>query len=120
MKTAEENVNEVMSSSNKMYDEMTNDEKAKTFGLPRFPSVGKKVIWHDAVGTPFEALVTAAWSPTCINVVFVSEDEKKQDSYGRQIERATSCQHKSIMNVHGFYWRFEDEELNEYVAPLER
>lgn len=59
-------------------------------------------------------------SPNCINVVFVSDDIARQDTYGRQIERATSCNHKLQMNVHGFYWRFEDEEPNGYTEPLER
>jgi hypothetical protein len=79
--------------------------------------VGGHVIWHDSVGTPHDAVVTAVWSQTCINVVFVSGDESKQDSYGRQIERATSCSYKTTMNVHGFYWRFVDDEPNPYIAP---
>jgi len=82
--------------------------------------VGDVVVWHDSVGTPHKALITAVWSKTCINVVFVSTDENKQDSFGRQIERATSCQYKTLSPVHGFYWRFEDEEPNPYVAPLEK
>jgi hypothetical protein len=82
--------------------------------------VGGIVIWHDATGGAHKALVTAVWTPTCINVVFVSDDENKQDTYGRQIERATSCPHASVMNVHGFYWRFEDEVPNGYAEALER
>lgn len=86
----------------------------------RVPRVGNRVIWHESTGTAHEALITAVWGPTCINVVFVSGDENKQDNYGRQIERATSCNHKSIMRLHGFYWRFEDEEPNLYTPPIER
>lgn len=82
--------------------------------------VGDTVIWHDSTGGAHKALVTAVWSPNCINVVFVSDDIARQDTYGRQIERATSCNHKLQMNVHGFYWRFEDEEPNGYTEPLER
>jgi hypothetical protein len=81
--------------------------------------VGDSVIWHDAQGAAYNSVVTAVWSEKCINVVFVSKDSSKQDSYGRQIERATSCQHKSLVHVHGFYWRFHEEEPNGYVAPLE-
>ena len=79
--------------------------------------VGQLVVWHESDGKAVNALVTAVWGPTCINVVIVALDESKQDGYGRQIERKTSCSHKSIMNVHGFYWRFEDEEPNPYVPP---
>jgi hypothetical protein len=86
----------------------------------RTPHVGDFVIWHDAVGTPHNAVVTAVWGPKCVNVVFVSKDESRTDNYGRQIERATSCVHKSMMALHGFYWRFTDEEPNPYVPPIER
>ena len=86
----------------------------------RTVSVGQQVVYHDASGNPHNAPVTAVWSPKCINVVFVSSDTTKQDTYGRQIERSTSLSHKTVMNVHGFYWRFEDEESNPYIAPLER
>lgn len=86
----------------------------------RTPKVGQTVVWHNAVGLAHQALVTAVWSPTCINLVVVSSDDKKQDDCGRQIERYTSSSHGKTMNVHGFYWRFEDEEPNAYVPPVER
>ena len=79
--------------------------------------IGEDVIWHDAEGTPHDALVTCVWSDTMINLVFVSGDESKQDSYGRQIERATSCQHVSLSAVHGYYWRKPEEKPNVYVEP---
>lgn len=79
--------------------------------------VGQPVIWHDAEGQAHNALVTTVWSKDCVNLVFVSNDESKKDGYGRQMERATSCQHVSITTVHGYYWRFEDEQPNPYVAP---
>jgi hypothetical protein len=86
----------------------------------RTPKVGQTVVWHNAVGLAHQALVTAVWSPTCINLVVVSSDEKKQADCGRQIERYTSSLHGKTMNVHGFYWRFEDEEPNAYIPPVER
>lgn len=86
----------------------------------RTPRVGEPLIWTDAVGVDHDALATAVWTPTCINVVIVSSDESKTDQYGRQIERHTSQTHKSVNNVHGYYWRFPDEEKNPYVPPLER
>ena len=83
----------------------------------RLPEVGQFVVWHDPVGNANNALVTAVWTPKCINVVIVSADTTKTDAYGRQIERNTSCSHKSVNNVHGFYWRFTDEEPNGYTPP---
>lgn len=85
----------------------------------RTPKVGEAIKWHDPQGIEHDALVTAVWSPTCINVVVVSKDESKGDQYGRQIERHTSQTHASSNRVHGYYWRFEDEAPNPYVAPLE-
>lgn len=85
--------------------------------MERKPVVGGKVIWHDATGVAHEALVTAVWTPSCINVVFISSDETRTDQYGRQIERATSCSYKDQNRVHGFYWRFEDDEPNPFVPP---
>lgn len=85
--------------------------------------VSKVVVFHDPSGKPHNALVTAVWSGLpigCINVVVVSSDENKGDQYGRQIERYTSLCHKDYTKVHGFYWRFSDEEPNPYVAPEQK
>lgn len=79
--------------------------------------VGDHVIWHEADSSPFNAVVTTVWSETCINLVFVSGDETKRDSYGRQIERRTSCSYKDLMNVHGYYWRFVEDEPNPFIPP---
>ncbi len=80
--------------------------------------VGDLVVYCDPKGNDHKALVTAVWTPTCINLVLVSPDSEKQDSYGRQIERQTSMTHVSESEVHGFYWRRPDEEKNPYKAPL--
>ena len=85
----------------------------------RTPKVGQVVVYHDPRGKPHNALVTAIWSEHCINVVIVDPNEGSTDTYGRQIERHTSLQHASLAMVHGEYWRFEDEEPNEYKPPLE-
>lgn len=87
--------------------------------MNRKPSVGDAVIFHDPKGNPHNALVTTVWSETLVNVVFVSDDENRQDSYGRQIERSTSLMHASVMNVHGNYWRYADEEPRAYQAPAQ-
>jgi hypothetical protein len=92
----------------------------KRYNVDRTVKVGEKVIYHNPVGKPFEALVTAVWGPKCINIVFVSGDTERTDSFGRQIERQTSLSHVSNSPVHGQYWRFEDETPNPIVEPLEK
>jgi hypothetical protein len=85
-------------------------------------NVGEVVVFHDAKGNPFNALVTAVWSQLpigCSNLVMVQDDESMKDQYGRQIVRQTSVSHKDNMHVHGYYWRFLDEEPNPYIAPVQ-
>lgn len=95
-------------------------------------TVGDRVIYVDKLGRPREALVThvfgGPWSdhqlqvsraagvseeeiaqasnqPPSLNLVFVSDDTSKDDSYGRQIERETSIVHQSRQPAHGNYWK---------------
>jgi hypothetical protein len=85
----------------------------------RDPKVGDSVVFHDAHGKPQNALITCVWSSYMINIVFVSNDETKQDDYGRQIERRTSVAmlgHSPQM-AHGNYCRFDDEEPIPYKDP---
>lgn len=56
----------------------------------------------------------------CVNLVYVTEDKDRGDSYGRQILRETSQVHKTSMPAHGHYWRFEWEEPNKYVEPSDK
>lgn len=86
----------------------------------RMPQVGDVVVYHDPTGIPSNALVTAVWGAKCINLVITSQDENKTDPYGRQIERQTSMSHASVNRVHGFYWRWPEEEPNAYVPPVSR
>lgn len=51
---------------------------------------GDTVIFTDEFRRDHNALVTDVFSESCINVLFVSADPSKNDSYGRQIERRTS------------------------------
>jgi hypothetical protein len=82
------------------------------------PEIGGSVIFHDARGVPHNALVTAVWSPTMINVVVVSKDESRKDDCGRQTERHTSVGHKDNPGTtHGRYFRFPEEEANVFVPP---
>lgn len=66
--------------------------------------IGDSVTYVDARGIPHAALVTQVWTPTGVNVIFVDDDEKKTDDYGRQIRRETSVVHKSLQPAHGNYF----------------
>jgi hypothetical protein len=58
--------------------------------MDNLTKVGSTVIYTDGYRCDHQALVTAVWGPDCINVVYVTGDESKTDTYGRQIERQTS------------------------------
>lgn len=53
----------------------------------------------------------------CINLVYVSDDDNRGDSCGRQTIVEGSVVHKSSQHVHGQYWRWPHEEENPYRAP---
>lgn len=86
-------------------------------------SIGQPVTVVDSVGKRHHGLITNVFgvgtpeehkekygSWPCVNVVFVSEDEDRKDTFGRQIERFTSFSHKSSMpGVHGMFYLFPDE-----------
>lgn len=91
--------------------------KFTTKGGEKEMDVGDVVVFHDPTGEPRNALVTAVWSETCVNLVLVSSDDAMQDTYGRQIARKTSVSHKSTTPVHGNYWRRLEEEPNAYTPP---
>lgn len=80
--------------------------------------IGDHVMFVDPVAKPHNALVTAVWGPTCINVVLMNDDPNSQDVYGRQVERKTSVSHKSLTPAHGNYWMLPGEEQNTPQAPL--
>lgn len=55
---------------------------------------------HNAV-----VLINHGGTPTsAINCAYVSSDESKTDSYGRQIERASSVSRKSEYTANGRYY----------------
>lgn len=80
------------------------------------PVLGQHVIYVDERSRDHDALVTAVWSETCVNCLFVSSDETKRDDYGRQIERPSSVTKGGPTTAHGRYWRFVDDE-REPVKP---
>jgi len=57
-----------------------------------------------------EGTTSPLWTPSC-NVVFVAEDRQKQDPYGVQIERQTSCAYGRNQSTPflGMCWAWPDE-----------
>jgi len=66
--------------------------------------VGDPIVYVDPKGVKHNALVTAVWDKQCINLIYVSGDPQREDSYGRQIERETSIVHAIIQTAPGNYW----------------
>lgn len=77
------------------------------------PRIGDHVVYVDSRGRTRDALVTAIHegmkpepgAQPGVNVVLVSDDEAREDSYGRQVERETSVVHEASQPAHGNYWR---------------
>lgn len=92
--------------------------------------IGNPVTFVDSRGVEHAALATAVWNlnsenlewykvndpdyypialknqdTPSINLIIVSDDETKKDSYGRQIERHTSVVHEVNQLAHGNYWK---------------
>lgn len=84
--------------------------------------LGGQIVFVDARGQLHDALITAIWGEPkdlpCINVVFVSTDNAKQDQYGRQIERETSIVYKEKQSAHGMYYMFHGETPNPYKPAI--
>lgn len=79
------------------------------------PKVGAQVKYVDEFGVTHDALLTAIHSPKCVNVVYVSKDVNKRDSYGQQVERDSSVIHASAEGrAHGrfFYYTSIDEKVS--------
>lgn len=75
--------------------------------------IGESVVFTDSFGVEHAALLTNVFDngdeekyPTpAVNLVYVTGDCEKTDTYGRQIARATSCCHRSGSTVAGMTWR---------------
>ena len=84
--------------------------------------VGGPIIFVDAYGRQHDALITAIWGnpddKPCINVVYVSSDADRQDSFGRQIERHTSIVHKGSQPAHGMYYMEAGDTPNPVAKVL--
>lgn len=83
--------------------------------------------WYDAIvtavhGEPHKATHyqtgEEVLSYPCVNLVFVVNDEERQDQYGRQIERETSVMHYGGYAASGFFWCHpeDEEEAFKYMA----
>ncbi len=86
--------------------------------MERTYSPGELVTFVDENSVPHRALVTcwfggepdgAEGKPWGCNVVYVSVDPQREDTYGRQMERATSVVHKVSQPAGGNYWHWPDE-----------
>jgi hypothetical protein len=95
----------------------------------RIPNIGEAVIFHDSYGKPHDALVTSVWNRWAntqdegkknvgLNVVYVSPDESRIDSCGRQTVHATSVVHADQAVAHGNYWHWKDEAAIEVTQPV--
>jgi hypothetical protein len=83
--------------------------------LERKPVIGSLVVFVDPHSVPRPALLTQVWQPwgdsqePSVNLVFVSGDENRKDSCGRQTEHSTSVPHRSNQAAPGLYWKWPDE-----------
>jgi hypothetical protein len=72
-------------------------------------TIGGVVTYVDPNAVERPALVTAIHGARegtpSLNLVFVSLDDDREDTYGRQIERETSIVHENDQHAHGNYWR---------------
>lgn len=82
------------------------------------------VIFVDSLGRPHDALITGMGDPKWhaemnrepwVNLIIISDDENRSDSYGRQTERFTSVSYKAGTQAHGQYWMYPGEEPNPIV-----
>jgi hypothetical protein len=90
--------------------------------MERSYEVGAHIVYVDPKGVRRDALVNVWWTndqeiaeyrsvsgePGC-NLVIVSDDEARKDSYGRQTEHATSVVHKTKQVAPGNFWCWPDE-----------
>jgi len=74
------------------------------------PIVGQSIIWIDEHRREIPALVKYVWQngkdfPAGVNLVFISQDETRTDSAGRQTEIKTSVPHISVQVAGGYAWK---------------
>lgn len=76
------------------------------------PEIGQAIRFVDENHREHSALVQYVHGPgledPTINLVHLSHDPAKQDSYGRQIEKRTSVQHRNRTTATGFFWDYQN------------
>jgi hypothetical protein len=68
--------------------------------------VGRACTYVDPVGKSHAAIITNVWGSDCVNVVYVVDDKKQEDTYGRKTARETSLMSRDVQQAHGQYWHF--------------
>lgn len=87
----------------------------------RTPIVGEHVVFCDSSSVDHDALVTVVHGPYCVNLLYVSGNEKEQDQYGRQINRQSSVPiGRDGYSAHGMYFRYPDQPRIQYREPIAR
>ena len=104
----------------------------ETKSLDKQVTVGEQVIYFDEFGREHNALVTAVWGERSetfkdgelidtiepsLNVLFVSPDERRSDTYGRQVERRSSCMSVKYQAAYGNCYCLQDQ-LEEARAKI--
>lgn len=91
--------------------------KEATLGDLTSVKVGDHVIYADESRVEHDALASDVFNPDLINVVYLSGDDSKKDSHGRQIERASSVSRHSASSCFGRTFRHPSTEKPEYRIP---
>ena len=68
--------------------------------------IGRACTYVDPVGKKHAAIITNVFGSDCVNLVYVLEDEKQTDDYGRKTARVTSLMSRDVQQAHGQFWFF--------------
>jgi len=76
------------------------------------PKIGDHVIYTDEQRRDHHALLTAVHGTgkPAVNLLFVVDDPARNDPYGNQIERRSSCVHRSHNSAAANCWRLPSED----------
>ena len=73
---------------------------------------GTPVIYTDLRGVDHHALVTRVWNPEMIDLVYVTNDERRTDQYGQQLQREKAVWLKAQRNAFVNFWRPVEVEFS--------
>lgn len=72
---------------------------------------GKQVVDDEGILVAEYGEPGASWP--CLNMVVISDNDKAQDQYGRQLdERPSSVVHWTNSSANGYCWRFPEETID--------